>query len=83
MAKLRLPLAGAGVASAIRPGILCSLAAIAAGYLMDVFVCQPAETLYSKEVSCTQRALADENVKRSHASCVLLQLIIHTKFLSV
>ena len=42
--------AGAGLAGAIRPGVLCTIAALGAGFAMDVLICLPAEELYNRKV---------------------------------
>lgn len=42
---------GAGISGAIKPGILCTIAALASGFAMDIFVCQPADEVYCRTVS--------------------------------
>ena len=38
------------MAGTLRPGVLCTIAALGAGFAMDIFICLPAEELYVKKV---------------------------------
>ena len=42
--------AGAGLVGTVRPGLMCSWAALGAGLAMDAFVCQPAVRDYQEKV---------------------------------